>query len=81
MWQALELNLIIVILVRDRRDTRRFGSRCCKNIRRGNFTKTLTSNTANGKGASQYSRCAQQSVTPFYLASPILLSIGKNMKP
>ena len=29
------------ILVRDGRDTRKFGSRCCINIRRGNFTKTL----------------------------------------
>ena len=60
------------ILVRDWRDTRNFRSRCCKNIRRGNFTETLASNTANGLEASLYSRCAQQSITRFYLASPIL---------
>ena len=36
------------------------------------FTKTLASNTANGQETSLYSRCAQQSITRFYLASPIL---------
>ena len=36
-------------LVHDGRNTRNFGSRCCKNIRRGNFTKTLASNNANGQ--------------------------------
>ena len=56
------------ILVRDRRDTRNFVSRCCKNIRRGNFTKTLASKTANGQ--ETYSRFAQQSI--IYLASQIL---------
>ena len=62
------------ILVHDGRDTKDFGCRCCKNIRRGNFTftKTLASNTANGQETSLYSRSAQQSITRFYLASPIL---------
>ena len=45
------------ILVHDGRDTRNLGSRCCKKIRRGNFTKTLASNTANGQETSLYSRC------------------------
>ena len=60
------------ILLQDGADTRNFGSCCCKNIRTGNFTKTLASNTVNGQETSLYSRCAQQSVTCFYLASPIL---------
>ena len=59
------------ILVHDGRDTRDFGCRCCKNIRRGNFTKTLAWNSANGQETSLYSRCAQRNITCFYLASPI----------
>ena len=53
------------ILVRDGRDTRNFGSRCCKSIRRGNFTKTLASSTANGQETSRYSRCVQKYITHF----------------
>ena len=44
------------ILLLDGRDTRNFGSCCCcKNIRTGNFTKTLASNTTNGQETSLYS--------------------------
>ena len=53
------------ILVRDGGDTRNFGSRCCKNIRRGHFTKSLASNTANGEETLLYSRCAQKCITHF----------------
>ena len=69
MWQAFELNPVIFWYMTG--ETPETLDVVVAKIY-GKVTLPLnSSNSANGQETSLYSRCAQQSITRFYLASPI----------